>query len=40
LKENAMFHPAIPIPEQKATTSLWPEFLAELTKLLSQMARR
>jgi hypothetical protein len=34
-----MYHPAFPIPKQ-ATTSLWPEFLAELTKLLSQMARR
>lgn len=34
-----MFHHAISIPKQ-ATTSLWPEFLAELTKLLSQMARR
>jgi hypothetical protein len=34
-----MFHPAIAIPKQ-ATTSLWPEVLAELTKMLSQMARR
>jgi len=34
-----MFHPAVSIPEQ-AAASLWPEFLAELTKLLSQMARR